>query len=507
MKFAIFSLLWMILISSCGFHLRGTAKFNFELVHLKSEAADTVANELKRLLIAKGVQVISMPKAAQATVHLRDETVERRVLTVSSTSGKQEEMEINYRVEMEVRRPDGTVILPKQSLSLLRDYRFDETAVLAMGVEEEALRKEMFRDLVAQIMRRLQAIKAENLIVTQLALEGLKDTYVVGEQFVVDLIEKSSRQVPVDIWVALMFKKDLWFVVPTDTGAKLWQLSAEPQPWRRGVDPSQTRHRILDFTVQPNTAGEYVLYAVYTAVGAELDLKNLGPTTRSTVVEGKINLENRSSPDDMNDMTSTLQKTAQPLITSEVQNNHEVVTLQPIKPVDDLTNSDSCVNIPADARIEVDISEQRLHLFCTYRDKLEEIKIYPVSTSKYGIGNRSGSGKTPLGKHFIKNKIGNGAAQKTIFKARRNTGRLAKIDAPKAGDLVTTRIMWLKGLEPGINSGHGIDSYKRYIYIHGTGEEGKIGQPASHGCIRMYNRDVVELFDRVNKGTEVIIKR
>jgi lipoprotein-anchoring transpeptidase ErfK/SrfK len=66
--------------------------------------------------------------------------------------------------------------------------------------------------------------------------------------------------------------------------------------------------------------------------------------------------------------------------------------------------------------------------------------------------------------------------------------------------------MWLKGLEPGKNSGSGIDSYKRYIYIHGTADENKIGQPASHGCIRMYNNDVIDLFDLVNKGTEVYIK-
>ncbi len=280
-------LLCLLLISSCGFHLRGAAKFDLELVHIKSEDADTVANELKRLLTAKEIQVLSMEKAAQATVHLRNETVERRVLTVSSTSGKQEEMEINYRVEMEVRRPDGSVILPKQSISLLRDYRFDETAVLAMGVEEETLRKDMFRDLLAQIMRRLQAIKSESLIVTQLALEGLKDNYAIGERFLVDLVEKNTRSVPVDIWVALTFGKNLWFVTPTHTYPQPWQLGAEPQPWQRNVNPSQTSHRILDVRVQSNAVGEYTLRAVYTAVGADLDLKNLGPTTRSNIVEGK----------------------------------------------------------------------------------------------------------------------------------------------------------------------------------------------------------------------------
>ena len=282
-------LLLSLLISSCGFHLRGTAKFDLKLVYIKSEAADIVAAELKRLLTAQGVQIIDMPKAAQATVYLRNERVERRVLTVSSTSGKQEEMEINYQVQMEVHRSDGSVILPQQSISLLRDYRFDETAVLAMGVEEETLRKDMFRDLMAQIMRRLQAIKSDNLSVTQLVLDGLQSTYTAGEQFTVDVIEKDARTVPVDIWVALAFNKDLWFVVPSET--ERWQLSAKPQPWQRNVAPTQIRHRILDFTVQPNVTGEYVIRVVYTAVGADLDLKNIGPTTRSNVIEGKTILK------------------------------------------------------------------------------------------------------------------------------------------------------------------------------------------------------------------------
>ena len=80
-------------------------------------------------------------------------------------------------------------------------------------------------------------------------------------------------------------------------------------------------------------------------------------------------------------------------------------------------------------------------------------------------------------------------------------------DSPAEGDYVTTRIMWLEGLEPGINKGPGIDSFKRYIYIHGTPEEGRIGRPASHGCIRMRNADVIRLFDDVAVGTLVDIVR
>jgi lipoprotein-anchoring transpeptidase ErfK/SrfK len=160
------------------------------------------------------------------------------------------------------------------------------------------------------------------------------------------------------------------------------------------------------------------------------------------------------------------------------------------------------------ANIVVDISEQRLYLYEgeeAIKDKL--IKSYPVSTSKYGIGSQSGSNKTPLGRHRIQNKIGDGAPEGMIFKARRNTGIIAEINGKDRSDFVTTRIMWLKGLEPGKNRGWRIDSYKRYIYIHGTAEEDKIGQPASHGCIRMYNSDVIDLFDRVKQGTEVNIIR
>jgi len=160
------------------------------------------------------------------------------------------------------------------------------------------------------------------------------------------------------------------------------------------------------------------------------------------------------------------------------------------------------------AKIVIDISEQQLYLYKgkqAIKDNL--IKSYPVSTSKYGIGSQAGSNKTPLGRHRIQNKIGDGAPEGMIFKARQNTGIIAKINGKDRSDFVTTRIMWLKGLEPGKNRGRRIDSYKRYIYIHGTAEEDKIGQPASHGCIRMYNSDVIDLFDRLKEGTEVDIRK
>jgi len=158
---------------------------------------------------------------------------------------------------------------------------------------------------------------------------------------------------------------------------------------------------------------------------------------------------------------------------------------------------------PGRYAIVVSISKQSLHLI---KGK-KIIRRYPVSTSKYGLGNKDGSNKTPLGMHCISNKIGKNAEIGSIFKSCRNTRKIAKIGADSDKDLITTRILRLRGLEKGINKGKGIDSYKRCIYIHGTAEEHLIGKPASHGCIRMKNRDVIELFDLVTRGTLVKIVR
>ena len=155
--------------------------------------------------------------------------------------------------------------------------------------------------------------------------------------------------------------------------------------------------------------------------------------------------------------------------------------------------------------IIVDISEQRLYLY--NNDYL--VQSFPVSTSKYGEGQIENSLKTPLGLHEIKEKIGDNAPINTIFTARENTNKIAEIQInpnDTQDDFVTSRILWLDGLENGINSGVGVDSYSRYIYIHGTHEEGLIGQKASHGCISMFNNDVIELFDMVSEGTKVQIR-
>ena len=155
--------------------------------------------------------------------------------------------------------------------------------------------------------------------------------------------------------------------------------------------------------------------------------------------------------------------------------------------------------------IEIDISLQRLYLV----DNSTIISSYPISSSKYGEGSKQNSFKTPLGSHMIKEMIGDQVPKNTIFISRINTQREAKIihdQENSDNDYVTTRIMWLDGLEDGKNKGKGVDSYKRYIYIHGTHEEGLIGQKASHGCIRMFNSDVIELFSVVKKGTKVYIR-
>ena len=155
--------------------------------------------------------------------------------------------------------------------------------------------------------------------------------------------------------------------------------------------------------------------------------------------------------------------------------------------------------------IIVDISEQRLYLYSNN----DLIQSFPVSTSKYGEGQTENSFKTPLGLHEIKEKIGHKAPINTIFTARVNTNKRADVQIEQndtEDDFVTSRILWLDGLEDGINRGLGVDSYNRYIYIHGTHEEGLIGQKASHGCIRMFNNDVIELFDIVSEGTKVQIR-
>ena len=159
----------------------------------------------------------------------------------------------------------------------------------------------------------------------------------------------------------------------------------------------------------------------------------------------------------------------------------------------------------SDTAIVIVVSEQMLYL--TKGDG-EILRAYPVSTSKFGIGNESGSYKTPYGAHRIWCKVGDGALFGEIIRRRKPTGQIAHIrkDTLESGhDYITTREMCLEGLEEGVNKGDHVDSKNRAIYIHGTADEGRIGRPASYGCIRMRNKDVIDLYNLVHVGTLVYI--
>jgi hypothetical protein len=130
---------------------------------------------------------------------------------------------------------------------------------------------------------------------------------------------------------------------------------------------------------------------------------------------------------------------------------------------------------------------------------------YPCSTAARGTGNREGSNQTPPGWHEVAERIGDGLPEGAVFVERKYTGRNWTGGAPTEKDYVLTRILWLRGQEPGVNAGKGIDSYERFIYIHGTPAEDRLGTPASMGCIRLSNRAVIAVFEAARPGTPVLI--
>lgn len=155
--------------------------------------------------------------------------------------------------------------------------------------------------------------------------------------------------------------------------------------------------------------------------------------------------------------------------------------------------------------IRISLAEQTLTLFDAAGNKL---RTYPVSTAARGSGEVRGSFCTPCGKHLIRARIGGGLPENTVFKARRSTGEVYSPDlaAEHPGrDWILTRILWLSGCEPGKNRLGDVDTMRRYIYIHGCPDSEQVGTPRSHGCIRMRNRDIVELFDLVPPFTAVEI--
>ena len=155
--------------------------------------------------------------------------------------------------------------------------------------------------------------------------------------------------------------------------------------------------------------------------------------------------------------------------------------------------------------VRVDLDRQCLELHV--QGSLE--RTYPVSTAANGPGEQEGSECTPRGRHSIRAKIGAGAAPDTVFVARRPTGerysRKLRATCPDR-DWILTRILWLSGLEPGRNRLGSVDTMRRFIYIHGCPDDVDITTPGSHGCIRMRNDDVIDLFERVSVGTEVVIE-
>jgi len=155
--------------------------------------------------------------------------------------------------------------------------------------------------------------------------------------------------------------------------------------------------------------------------------------------------------------------------------------------------------------VHVDIASQKLCL----TENGRVVREYAVSTGANGHGCESGSYKTPTGLHRIRLKIGEGQPLGAVFSRRRPTGEIYSpaIDAAAPErDWILTRILWLEGLERGRNRGGNLDTLRRYIYIHGTPDGGMSNPPSSHGCIRMYNADIAELFARVSTGTHVLIE-
>ena len=147
--------------------------------------------------------------------------------------------------------------------------------------------------------------------------------------------------------------------------------------------------------------------------------------------------------------------------------------------------------------IRISLAEQSLTLF---DENAQVVRCYPVSTAAKGAGEAFGSYCTPRGKHLIRAKIGAGAPENAVFVARRPTGEIysAELDAAFPGrDWILTRILWLSGCEPQRNRLGRVDTMRRYIYIHGTPDSTRIGVPGSHGCIRMRNADIIDLFERV----------
>lgn len=158
---------------------------------------------------------------------------------------------------------------------------------------------------------------------------------------------------------------------------------------------------------------------------------------------------------------------------------------------------------PAEGRwLEIDVTAQRLYLW----EGRERQAGYAISSGLAGHGQQDGSGQTPLGWHYVRAAIGEGEPRGGVFRGRRPTGEVysaALAAAHPTRDWILTRILWLCGLEPGHNRGGDVDSQRRYIYLHGTPPTEPMGVAASHGCIRMEDEALLEVFARATPGTPV----
>lgn len=155
--------------------------------------------------------------------------------------------------------------------------------------------------------------------------------------------------------------------------------------------------------------------------------------------------------------------------------------------------------------IHISIEKQRLQLLQNDIVLLE----YPISTATNGPGEQRGSNCTPRGWHTIRAKIGAGCAPNTVFIKRRPTGEIYSPELCTQfpdRDWILTRILWLSGLEVGKNRLGNVDTMRRYIYLHGTPDDVQMGVPGSHGCVRMRNANIMELFDNIEAGTKVLIE-
>ncbi len=153
----------------------------------------------------------------------------------------------------------------------------------------------------------------------------------------------------------------------------------------------------------------------------------------------------------------------------------------------------------------ISLADQRLSLV----EGQQILRQYPVSSARNGPGEQRNSYCTPRGRHRIRLKIGAGQPLMSVFQGRRPSGEIYTPELARAHpgrDWILTRILWLSGMENGFNRGGDCDTLRRYIYIHGTDEEHLLGQPVSHGCIRMNNKDIMELFDLTENGMPVIIQ-